>query len=860
MSANRAHNQPLHVVHVAATANGAHWMHQMLRDLRERGYRTTAIIGGHGGTLETRLTQDNIPFHVLDLDVFSSRNARTAAKKLLQLVSLLRQLRADIVHFHLFPSIIIGRLAAWAADVPVRFSMIPGPYYLEAPVLGAIDLRTAPFDTKVIASCEYTRTLYGRGDVPRDHVELIYYGQDVRPYDPSRADGARVRRELGIAPERPIVGDVAYFYPPLPDNPFTPRHLVRRGIKGHDVLLRAVPHVLLRVPDALFVLVGGGWGPGGAEYVAHLKQMARDLGVAEAVMFTGARTDVPDTLMAFDVSVQCSLNENLGGSVESLIMGRPFVATDVGGLPDAVKHEATGLLVPPDDPRALADAIARLLLDRPLAERLGRAGRALAMERFTLERTVGELDALYRREITRLEATDPAARRGYRLMRTLARVAYLGPWCRRELLMPIKKALRAQAGRTPRVIQMAGGTVNGEWLVQICRRLRDRGYETSAVIGWPERSLARDLKNAEVPYGSTALSFAPGAGRLRLLVYFVRLPITVLRLARQFRALRVAIVHTHIFNTMIIGRVAAWLARVPCRVSMVPGPLHLEAPFTRAIDRLTCWMDHRVVAGCAFTYAKYEALGLAPPQLRCIPYGVDPARFDPARVDGAAARRALGIPSDAPVVGLVAYFYPPRTDWQTPPHIRGRGVKGHDDFLAAARRLRDRHANARFLLVGEGWGLAGERYRQQLMARAASEGLGEAAIFTGHRTDIPDLLAAMDVAVQCSLSENYGGTIEALLMERPTVATRVGGMPETVRDGETGLLVPPSDPGALADAIHWLLEHPEDAKRMAGAGRDLMLATHGIEQTVAGIDAMYVELLAARRAGQPAVAREGAER
>jgi glycosyltransferase involved in cell wall biosynthesis len=407
---------------------------------------------------------------------------------------------------------------------------------------------------------------------------------------------------------------------------------------------------------------------------------------------------------------------------------------------------------------------------------------------------------------------------------------------------------------------MAGGTDNGEWLVEICRRLRGRGYDTSALIGWPERSLARDLKDAGVPYGAIALSFAPDAGRLRLLVYCVRLPIAVLRLARQFRAGRVTIVHTHIFNTMIIGRVAAWLARVPCRVSMVPGPLHLEAPFTRAIDRLTCWMDHRVVAGCAFTYAKYEALGLAPPQLQCIPYGVDPALFDPARADGAAARRALGIPSDAPVVGLVAYFYPPRTDWQTPPRIRGRGVKGHDDFLAAARLVRDRRPNARFLLVGEGWGRAGERYRRHLMARAASEGLAGAAIFTGHRTDVPDILAAMDVAVQCSLSENYGGTIEALLMERPTVATRAGGMPETVRDGETGLLVPPSDPVALAAAINWLLEHPDEARRMAGAGRDLMLATRGIEQTVAGIDAMYVDLLAAGRAGQPAVAQAGAER
>ena len=70
------------------------------------------------------------------------------------------------------------------------------------------------------------------------------------------------------------------------------------------------------------------------------------------------------------------------------------------------------------------------------------------------------------------------------------------------------------------------------------------------------------------------------------------------------------------------------------------------------------------------------------------------------------------------------------------------------------------------------------------MTRCAADGLAAAVVFTGHRDDVPDVLASMDVAVQCSLSENYGGTIEALLMERPTVATRVGGMPETVRQAD----------------------------------------------------------------------------
>src|SRR5690606_31707682 len=126
-----------------------------------------------------------------------------------------RRLRPDVVQYHVFSSIILGRLSAWLADVPVRLSMIPGPFYLEAPGLAGVDVRTAPLDTKVIASCEYTRELYERAGVPRTHVELIYYGQDPVRFDPAKANPARVRRELGIDPGRPIVGDVAYFYPPF---------------------------------------------------------------------------------------------------------------------------------------------------------------------------------------------------------------------------------------------------------------------------------------------------------------------------------------------------------------------------------------------------------------------------------------------------------------------------------------------------------------------------------------------------------------------------------------------------------------------------------------------------------------------
>jgi glycosyltransferase involved in cell wall biosynthesis len=95
--------------------------------------------------------------------------------------------------------------------------------------------------------------------------------------------------------------------------------------------------------------------------------------------------------------VQCPLSETLGGTIEALLMERPTVGTRVGGIPESVRHEETGLLVPPADPAALAAAIERLLANRDEARRFGVAGRKLMLERFTLSRTGADLDALYRR-------------------------------------------------------------------------------------------------------------------------------------------------------------------------------------------------------------------------------------------------------------------------------------------------------------------------------------------------------------------------------------------------------------------------------------------------------------------------------
>ena len=108
---------------------------------------------------------------------------------------------------------------------------------------------------------------------------------------------------------------------------------------------------------------------------------------------------------------------------------------------------------------------------------------------------------------------------------------------------------------------------------------------------------------------------------------------------------------------------------------------------------------------------------------------------------------------------------------------------------------------------------------------------------------MPEVLKALDVTVQASLSENLGGTIEGLLMETPMVATRVGGLVDSVVDGETGILVAPDDPASLANGILTLLRDPDRARQLARRGRQLMLERFTLRKTVESEHALYQTLL-----------------
>lgn len=374
--------------------------------------------------------------------------------------------------------------------------------------------------------------------------------------------------------------------------------------------------------------------------------------------------------------------------------------------------------------------------------------------------------------------------------------------------------------------------------------LRDRhGFEVAAVIASDAGEMGRQLREAGIEYHVRPLDLGRD---------FAAIHASILDLAALFRRERFDVVQSQDFNAMLLARVAAWIADVPVRVTRVIAPFHLEAPLSRQLDRLSCFMD-TLFLGVNFTLEQYRGMGIPARRLGWMSSAIDASVFDPPG-PGAGLRAEFGFGAEARLIGLVGHFYPRSSPgpW-TPPPVWGRCAKGHQDFLRAAVLVLSRAPDARFVLVGGGFGPDGESHLREMRALAAALGLEGRVVFTGARHDMPAVLRDLDICAQPSVTENLAcATMEALLMEKPVVASRTGGLVDVVEDGVTGLLVPPSDPAALARAILRLLENPAEASAMGRAGRQRITGMASPEQTVTRLARHYRAQIAKSRDGHRA--------
>lgn len=288
---------------------------------------------------------------------------------------------------------------------------------------------------------------------------------------------------------------------------------------------------------------------------------------------------------------------------------------------------------------------------------------------------------------------------------------------------------------------------------------------------------------------------------------------TVLRLALRLRRERVEVLHTHLSTASLIGSLAGRCAGVPA-VATVHG-LNRSTCFTRA---------HRIIAVSDAVRRHLAAQGVPASRMRLIYDGVDIQRYPNAPAPQ-ALRARLGVGPDDALIGAVGRLAP---------------EKGQTHLLAAAAILIQReHLPVRVLLVGEG------RERAALEQAARQAGIAQRVIFAGFQRDAVPYQAASDILCVPSLKEGLSlSAIEAMALGKPVVGARTGGIPEVVVPGETGLLVEPGDPEALAAALARLVREPLTAHRMGEAGRQRAAQVFSLDRMVEEIEEVYREVAA----------------
>jgi glycosyltransferase involved in cell wall biosynthesis len=304
-------------------------------------------------------------------------------------------------------------------------------------------------------------------------------------------------------------------------------------------------------------------------------------------------------------------------------------------------------------------------------------------------------------------------------------------------------------------------------------------------------------------------------------------------LLRLMRAESPSIVHAHTSKAGILARLAAWMARVPVVVHTPHGHV-FYGHFSRPASWLFLQLERLWARGTARMIALTEAerdehlerhVG-APEHFRVIPSGIDLEPFWNV-ADGVGPRpQGFQCPVGTRIVGSVG--------WLT-------AVKGHRVLIEAVARLKPAHPELQVMILGSG------PLQDELMTLGARLGMGPSIHLLGMRRDVPACLAAMDLFVLPSLNEGMGrALVEAMAAGRPVIASRVGGVPAIVHNRQNGLLVPPGDPAALANAIEELLRRPDWARELGAAGRKTIDLRFGAREMVRAVEAVYDEALAER--------------
>ena len=309
-------------------------------------------------------------------------------KAFFSLMRIFKSEKPHIVHTHTSKAGILGRWAAFFAKVPIIVHTPHGHVFwgyfnrLKTSAFVFFERLTARITDRIITLTEQEKKEHLRFAIASEgEFTVIHSGVDLTGFSNAKVDAPEMRKKLGIPEESFVVGTVGRLTP----------------VKGHRYLIEAAAELVRQKTDILFVFLGDG------ELLNDLTEMATALGIKDNVKFLGWRPDVADVMATFDIFVLPSLNEGMGKVlVEAMAMGKPIIASNVGGIHDLITDGENGLLVSPADHEAIADAILSLYRDSAKTKRLCEKGKAIAAG-YSADAMIQKIDHLYDEVISAYE-------------------------------------------------------------------------------------------------------------------------------------------------------------------------------------------------------------------------------------------------------------------------------------------------------------------------------------------------------------------------------------------------------------------------------------------------------------------------
>jgi glycosyltransferase involved in cell wall biosynthesis len=370
----------LRVLHVSAGAErgGLEVIFLNIVKSLDRSRFTPQVLFLTDGPFVNEVRETGIATHVVEAG--RVRQILTGGRALARMTRLIREEGIDIVHTHNAKSHVYGGLAARFARVPCLLHLqgAAKPSFSRDGLVSFLSVAVPARQT--IACSRWVADAFTSAWGLKRDVRVVYSG--VIPHALSGANGATtVFQEFGIPDEAPLVVMATRL----------------QRWKGVHIFIDAAARVVQEVPEARFMVVGGSLFGLEESYAEDLRRQANRLGLERSVLFTGFRSDVSRFFAASDILVHSSIEPDPFPTVilEAMACAKPVVAPDLGGPREMIEHGLTGVLIPPDDPEPLAQAILTLLADRETRVRMGRAGAERVRARFSASRMTRDIESIY---------------------------------------------------------------------------------------------------------------------------------------------------------------------------------------------------------------------------------------------------------------------------------------------------------------------------------------------------------------------------------------------------------------------------------------------------------------------------------